>query len=335
MSGGAGIAGTGGADGAPDGGSAGVEAGRDAEAGVSQGSLCPPGPFELPRLTGVTVETVAGFPPADGFAPGFAILEGPVWIGNALYLSQISNDTVPPTSRILKVVPGGSVSIFLADSGSNGLAVDQNGDVVAGVHKDGTISRFPMANPTSKTVLAATYGGARFDSPNDLAIRSDGTIYFSDPDWQAPSTRPQAKTRVYRIDPGGTVSLVDEDLVQPNGVTLAPDEKTLYVSGSSGVYRYDVMADGTITGKAEFKAGLSGTDGMGLDCAGNLYVTQGTSLIVFTPSGTEVGRIALTNVQAVTNVAFGGPERKTLYVTSLGQMPTLRKLELNVPGYPY
>ena len=100
----------------------------------------------------------------------------------------------------MKVVPGASAVVLNADFGSNGLAVDANGDIVAAVHKDGSIRRLSPASPATSTIVAAQYEGNRFNAPNDLAVRSDGTVYFSDPDnYQSPMPSPQTKPRVYRV----------------------------------------------------------------------------------------------------------------------------------------
>jgi gluconolactonase len=305
---------------------------------VGQAWKCPPGNYQSPTVAGLIAKKVANVPPADSFGQGFAILEGPVWIGDALYLSQIASNSKPPPARLLKLVPATStLTIAAADFGSNGLAVDGNGALVGGVHKDGSVSRFSLATLDQPVPLAASFMGARFNSPNDLAIRSDGNIYFSDPDYQAPAATPQAKTRVYRIAPGGVVSVVDDTLSQPNGITLSLDEATLYVSGSSGLYSYPLMPDGSVGGvKQQVNPSLSGSDGMGIDCAGDLYVAGKQDIVVLDPSGKDIGHIALdTSVQGTTNVAFGGPDRKTLFITSLGSTPMLFSLEMSLPGMPY
>ncbi|MDP9000824.1 MAG: SMP-30/gluconolactonase/LRE family protein [Myxococcota bacterium] len=304
---------------------------------------CPTGPFGSPVPSAMTPARVSGVPPSDTFNNSnnnFGIVEGPVWIGDALYLSEIASGSNPPASRVLKVTAAGAVSVAIADSGSNGLAVDRNGNLVGAVHKDGSISRFDLSTGMA-TAIASTYMGKRFDSPNDLAVRSDGNIYFSDPDYQAPSPAPQSQTRLYRIAPAtNAVTIVDATLSEPNGVTLSLDESTLYVTSTRGVYKYPVMSDGSVGSGAIFAANLSG-DGMTLDCAGNLYVTVTSSpnVVVFSPSGAQLGQVSLPAgmVQAVTNVAFGGFDHKTLYITALGSgmQKALFEVALSVPGMPY
>jgi gluconolactonase len=310
--------------------------------GGSPQAICPPGSETLQLdLAGATPVAVAGVPPADGYSPGFSILEGPVWIEGALFLSQISSSGQPPAARILRVATGSAAEIFLDDAGTNGLAVD-GGQLFGAVHEDGSISRFDLASPGSApVVVAAEYLGARFNSPNDLAIRSDGNIYFTDPDWQAPDPAPQAAERAYRISPGGAVEPCGEymesgslEIVQkPNGVTLTRDENTLYIGGTSGLFKFPVAAGGAVGIGSPVAAVSGGVDGLAKDCAGNLYVTNGQSVVVLDEDDALIGSIPV-GIQ-VTNVAFGGADGRTLYITSLGAEPKLHEVVLNVPGYPY
>jgi gluconolactonase len=266
----------------------------------------------------------------------YGIVEGPVWVGAALYVSEIGPTPNPPPSRILQVTPAGAVSVALSPSGSNGLAVDRAGNLYAAVHADGSISRVDIA-AGKVTPIVSSYMGKRFDSPNDLSVRSDGNIYFSDPDYQAPNPAPQTKTRLYRIASGAsTVTVVDESIDEPNGVTLSIDENTLYVTYPTGLYTYPVMADGSVGAGTLFSSITSG-DGMAIDCAGNLYVATKTDLDVLDPTGKQIGQFALTGIQSVTNAAFGGADRKTLYITALGNQGQkgLFSVPLSIPGMPY
>jgi gluconolactonase len=330
-------------------GGAGGDAGTDSDGGGTGPSTgmgawrCPTGQtVSPPILTGVTVAQLTR-PPSDTFGRGFSIIEGPVWIGDALYVSQIEGGSPPPLARILKVVPVSPAAIFSASSGSNGLAVDANGNIVAAVHKDGSIDRIALADPNTLIPIATTYMGARFNAPNDLAVRSDGNIYFSDPDAdQAPSPHPQMKARVYRIAPDKTVSVVDDSLGEPNGVTLSLDERTLFVDGSKGLVKYTVAADGSIAMNSSTPFGPSGmfsdSDGMVMDCAGDLYVVVQTNIIVLNAAGTKIGTISVptaSGVQAASNVAFGGADHQTLFITTLGSTPSIFTVHVTVPGMPY
>ncbi len=265
-------------------------------------------------------------------------LEGPVWIGDALYLSELSSSAYDDTNtriakaRILKVTSDDMVSVAIADSGSNGLAVDGAGALIAAVHKDGTLTRFSLAGG-APSYVATGYMGLRFNAPNDLVIRSDGNIYFSDPEYQAPTPAPQAAPRMYRVTPAGEVIAFEDAFMNPNGVTLSLDEAWLYVAAARG-RRYPLAADGTV-GAGEDFAPTSGVDGIAIDCAGNLYVARGREVAVYDAAATSLGSIRVPDVLSVTNLAFGGAERKTLYITGQGPRRGLFKVTLDIPGRPY
>jgi gluconolactonase len=295
-----------------------------------------------PLPTNVTPSVVAGVPPADTFNNtnnDFKILEGPVWFNDALYLSEIKNASAPPPSRVLKVTSSGSVSVAIPPdmAGTNGLAVDASGHLIGANHTLGAIVRLDPTGAAAPTVIAGTYGGARFNSPNDLTVRSDGNIYFTDPQHQAGSAK--MTQRVYRIAPGANMATIVQDNSNgPNGITLSPDENTLFVShgpDSGGIDKYPVMADGSLGPIANLSTSFN-SDGMGIDCAGNLYLSQQSKIVIISSStGQKVGEIPVADVQATTNTAFGGPEHKTLYITALGNNAKLLKVELLVPGMPY
>ncbi len=220
--------------------------------------------------------------------------------------------------------------------------MNDRGELYGAAHKDGSISRYDLVNPrAAPAVISGAFVGARFNSPNDLAIRSDGNIYFSDPDYQSPKPAPQAMERAYRIKPDGRVEDFGEyeqngstqPVQKPNGVTLSRDENTLYLGGTGGLYRFALTVDGAV-GVGKQVAGVDGgVDGMTKDCAGNLYLTIGQNVVVLDKNDALVGSIPV-GVQ-VTNVAFGGDDGKTLYITSLGAEPKLFQVVLNIPGYPY
>jgi gluconolactonase len=175
--------------------------------------------------------------------------------------------------------------------------------------------------------------GMRFDSPNDLTIHKNGTIYFTDPDYQAPAQKPQAATRAYRVAPGGMPEAI-EQLNQPNGITLSKNQDFLYIGGGQ-LKKYPVMADGSLGPGTTFVQGVT-CDGMVIDCADNLY-TASNGVTVYSPAGTSIGSIAVAGLGQVTNVAFGGVDHKTLYITGQGsQMQKgLFKVAMNVAGFPY
>jgi len=304
---------------------------------------CPTGLTGRPTLAGKTPARVASVPPSDAFNMNngtFGNIEGPLWLGGALYMTEMGAEgyeglgSEVKRARILKMDASEATSVFIADSGSNGLATDDAGNIVAAVHKDGSITRFTLPGG-APTPLATAYMNARFNSPNDLAIRSDGNLYFSDPSFQAPSSPPQAMTRVYRRAPDGAITAIPDNLSNPNGVTLSLAEDFLYVAAGTGK-RFPIAADGSVGAGQDYMPTSSG-DGMVIDCAGNLYVAKANTgnVDVYDPTGASIGTITAMNIQAVTNVAFGGAERKTLYITGLGNNKGLFKVDLDIPGRPY
>lgn len=301
--------------------------------------------FECPTEPGApnwdaTPEVVEGVPLADGFGAGFSIIEGPVWLNGALYFSHIANNSSPHPSRIIRLTEDSGPQVWVSEAYSNGLAIDTSGDLLMARHSDGSITRLEP-NSMRETNLTASAPWS-FNSPNDLAVRSDGNIYFTDPSWQRPAGRTPAEyTGIYRSSPQGEITLIDGTKQNPNGINLSLDERWLYVAGQMPLTRYPVGADGAVgSGETvgDVGASLQGADGMAFDCGGRLYVTNNQSVrVIDTTSGDfpEVATIQFPGVSAVTNVAFGGPQRTTLYVTSLGTDPKLFRVELGVVGFPY
>ena len=300
---------------------------------------CPAGPFTDPVPSGATITRVPFALPSDaynGHGTLNANVEGPVWRNGSLFVSEFGGGPNPERSRVVKIT-GGSGTVFNATAGTNGLAVDSAGVLYGASQKAGGIVRFG-APGTAPSVVVAKFMGKRFNSPNDLAIRSDGTIYFTDPTYQAPQPAPQALTRVYRVAPHThTVTVVDADRVQPNGITLSPDEQSLYLATKSGLYEYAVHADGTVGDAVPFATQVPSGDGMVADCAGNLYVAS-TNVVVLTPDGETADVLPMpAGAGTITNVAFGGADHTTLFVTAMGNGNArgVFKVKLNVPGLPY
>lgn len=279
----------------------------------------PSGMLQAERVAAVTTSRAE---------PG--LFEGPVWIKDALYFSDFSFAKGFP-SRVRKLAADGKVGTAIEDSGSNGLAVDAAGRLVLASHKDKALVRHA---PDGQAVrLAAGFKGNVFNSPNDIAIAGDGTIYFTDPDWQkAAAPGGQPVTGVYRVGTNGEVTLVDGTRPNPNGIALSPAGDVLYVNASDGLLvAYPIVKGVPQAGRTLVK-GLDGADGMTVDCQGNLYVTEhGAKRVrVFSPQGKQLATI---RVDAnVTNAAFGGKDGKTLYITGAG---ALWQLPLAVSGMPY
>jgi gluconolactonase len=343
-----------GTGGATDAGTSGTGGAADAGTGFAP-YVCPSGPFTgNPVPNGATPTRIPNTPIQDSFnndANNFTNVEGPVWIGDSLYFSEMTTVDIPP-ARIFKIAPDGSVTVVVTNSGSNGLAVDPAGNIVSANHGVGGIVRFALPG-YAPTTLISMFNGKRFNSPNDLTVRNDGTIYFTDPTYQN-GANPQMATHVYRVAPGAaTATIITDYTDRPNGITLSLDQQgqtppsgaatqTLYVDGGMGVRQYAINADGTVamTGTAFGPSDVAtNTDGMVMDCAGNLYVVVAGSLNVFvvSPAGAKIGEISISGPQAVTNVAFGGTDHKTLYMTAQGAGKTqgVFKVTLNFPGMPY
>jgi gluconolactonase len=310
------------------------------------------GTFSSPTSfpAGSSATRIAGAPPSDTFnnnGNNFTNVEGPVWITNALYVSEFGSMATPPPSRIIKIDASDNVSVAfpsVADTGSNGLAVDGNGNIVSANHGVGGIVGINLSTG-AKTTLTDVFSGKRFNSPNDLTIRSDGTIYFTDP-CCFQGTMTQANQGVYMLPPGSsTATEILSTLNGPNGITLSLDEKTLYVGDNGdGVSKYTVNANGSIgaTGTAIDTTDLAheNTDGMAIDCAGDVYVVRVNEhdIIVVNPAGTKIGDITtIPGGGQLSNVAFGGTDHKTLYITSqgTGTQRGVFKLPMSVPGMPY
>jgi gluconolactonase len=243
---------------------------------------------------------------------------------------------------MLKLAADNTVSEFIADSGTNGLAPDGAGNILSANHKAHGIVRFTLPGKTP-TTLVSEASGKPLNATNDLALAANGTLYFTDPSYQN-NANPQGATRVYQFKAGDTSATpITDYTMEPNGIALSLDGQTLIVGGKSGVKKYpisngSVAMTGTPFGPSEVTASGVNTDGMSLDCAGNLYVAvaESTNIIVVKPDGSKLGTIAIP-AGVVTNVAFGGSDHQTLYITAQGSGKNqgLFKLHLSIPGLPY
>lgn len=321
--------------------------------GMTSGWQCPAASTftGMSPFSGTTIAAthIMGAPPEDTFnnmGNNFTNVEGPVWIGDALYYSELATTNLPP-ARILKMTADDVSSVFIDMSGSNGLATDGT-NIISANHGVQGIVKFSLPDKTA-TTLASMYDGKKFNSPNDLTVARDGTIYFTDPDYQD-TAKPQGTTGVYQIKDGTVTSVTDYAALpdvnpsEPNGISLTLDETSLLVGGKAGLRRYAITGGavsmtGTPFGPPEVTMTGVNTDGMTLDCAGNLYVAvaNSLSLVVVKPDGTKLGTVTLATGMAATNVAFGGADHQTLYVTAQGANHTqgVYKAHLNIPGKPY
>jgi gluconolactonase len=241
--------------------------------------------------------------------------EGPYWRDDGtLVFSDI------PANRIYRWTPADSATVFLEPSGrTNGISADSAGRLLLAQH-EGRVAR--LNEDGTIDTLAASYEGKRLNSPNDLDVFADGSIYFTDPPYGvAQSDRELDFSGVYRLHPDGTLELLTRELSRPNGIVFSPDQSRLYVADSEEtvVHVYDVGADGSISNRRVFAdptdADAEGTtDGMEVDEAGNLYTTGPGGVWIYAPDGTCLARIDVPGQS--TNLAFGGPDRKTLFVTT-------------------
>ena len=268
---------------------------------------------------------------ADGDGAG-GLYEGPVWTNGALYFSDFRfSDGFP--SKIRKLDGEGVLSTAIDNSGSNGLALGTDGALIAATHDRKELSRYDLGDG-ARTHIVGQYQGNGFNSPNDLVVSDDGTVWFTDPDFQrAASPGEQDKTRVYRVGTDGVVSVVDDSIYNPNGIALSPDGNTLYVAGGmeQGVLRAYPIVDGQ-AGAGRDLTSTTVPDGLAVDCLGNIYLTEHTQrrVRVISPNGQQIANISVD--ANVTNATFGGDDRRTLYITGAG---AVWKLESGVAGLPY
>jgi len=262
-------------------------------------------------------------------ASGFQFTEGPVWMpGGYLLFSDI------PASTIYRLDPGAGRAVpWRHPSGnSNGLTLDRQGRLIACEHGNRRVSRTEPDGTV--TALATHYQGKRLNSPNDVVVRSDGTIYFTDPPYGiGPEEKELPFHGVYRIDPSGRLHLLSEDMDRPNGLAFSPDESVLYIDDTTRrqIRAFDVCADGALANERLFALMESdmegGPDGMKVDVEGNIYCTGPGALWVYRPTGELVGHVV--GPQRPANIAFGGADRRTIYLTSRTSVYTLRA---RIPG---
>jgi gluconolactonase len=253
-----------------------------------------------------------------------------------IYFSDIGN-------RIMRFDPStGKTTEFRKPSGrANGLDFDPQGRLVAceGASTGGG-RRVSITDKDGRVrTLADSWKGKRFNSPNDLTVDTKGRVYFSDPRYVGGERRELERESVYRIDPDGTVTRIIKSVGKPNGVILSPDMKTLYVAdndprGKRVLLAFPLRDDGTVGDGRElhdFGKGR-GIDGMSIDVKGNVYATAGSGkaagVYVFSPAGKKIDFIP--TPESPTNCVFGGPNRKTLYVTA-GK--SLYRIGLKVEGF--
>ena len=247
-------------------------------------------------------------------ADGFDFTEGPVWHRDALLFSDIPADTVYRWTK------SEGVSVWRRPSHhANGNTTDREGRLLTCEHGSRRLTR--TETDGSMTTLASTYQGRRLNSPNDVVVQADGTIWFTDPPYGIKlEEKEQPAHYVFRLDPGADepVAVVD-DFSMPNGLTFSPDESVLYVADSDPklqhIRRFEVSPTHELTGGEVFVTLDQGVpDGIRVDREGRLYSTGGEGVYVFDVNGARLGTIRTPKPAA--NCAFGGEEMRTLFITA-------------------
>ncbi|MEG3903069.1 SMP-30/gluconolactonase/LRE family protein [Microcoleus sp. B4-C5] len=265
----------------------------------------------------------------EKLASNFQFIEGPIWHPDGFLLfSDI------PANIIYKFGSNQQVEVFRRPSGkANGNTLDKENRLLTGEHENRRVSR---TEKDGKVItLADRYEGKRLNSPNDLVVKSDGSIYFTDPSYGVSKEQEELGFYgVYRLAPDGKLTLLVKDLVLPNGIAFSPDEQKLYVNNSEAGYIavFDVKPDGTVTNQqlfAELKdASQSGVpDGLKVDVEGNVYSTGPGGVWIFSPDGKLLGKISVP--ETATNLAWGESDRKTLYITG---STSLYRIRLKIAG---
>jgi gluconolactonase len=268
---------------------------------------------------------------------GFVWSEGPVWVkdGGFLLFSDVPTNTIyrwkkgEEITEFLKPSGYTGISPYSDEPGSNGLIINQLGNLVSCEHGDRRLAEMPL-NLGGKRTLADNYLGKRFNSPNDVVQKSNGDYYFTDPPYglrqkENDPSRETALFGVYRVEKTGKTTIIIEDLTRPNGLAFSPDEKTLYVAQSDPdrayLMAYPVLVDGKV-GKGKIfydmtsmvKQGLKGLpDGLKIDKKGNIFTTGPGGILILSPEAKLLGRID--TGEATANCAFGS-DGSVLYITA-------------------
>jgi len=271
---------------------------------------------------------------AAGFGGPLGPAEGPLWWKESHYLlfSDIHNN------RRMKYEAGRGASVVMEPTNrANGLTRDLQGRLIACEHDSRRVTRQELDGST--TVVANSFQGRQLNRPNDVVVKSDGCIYFTDP-WTTPAAPEQwdlTFSGVYRVTPDlGTMTLLIGDFVLPNGLAFSPDEKLLYINDTrrGHIRAFELLPNGTLAKHtdrvfADLRGDEPGVpDGMKVDVEGNVYCGGAGGIWIMDPSGKKLGRI-VHGAPATTNIAFGGGDWKTLYFTSRNH---LGAVNVKLPG---
>ncbi len=268
---------------------------------------------------------VLGNAPLKQLATGFDWVEGPVWFGDAdcLLFSDI------PNNRILRWTPGSGITTYRQPSNySNGHTRDREGRLVSCEHGSRRVTR--TEHDGQITVIADSFDGKRLNSPNDVVVKSDGTIWFTDPhygimtNYEGYAAEQELPCNLYRVDPvTGHMDALVTDANCPNGLAFSPDESRLYVADTGRLFSddpqhiraFDIASDGGLAGGDIFHVVDPGcADGMRVDSDGNLWSSAADGVHCISPNGDLLGKILVPEL--VSNVCFGGRAKHELYVTA-------------------
>ena len=322
-------------------------------------------PFKIVKLDPALDGVIAPNAKLETLGEHFGLTEGPVWIQEGKSGHLLFSDCA--ANVIYRWAPGAPFSVFLENSGytgkdilnvrqqtisrgrvsilligSNGLALDPQDRLVITAMADRNVVR--LEKDGTRTLLADRYEGKRFSGPNDVVVKSDGAVYFTDSvnGLRGGATGPARELPFngFYLVKDGKVTLLGGDKDHPgdfpNGITLSPDEKYLYVTaGPRKTLRYDVLPDDTVSNPRVFIE--AGNDGMKTDRNGNLYTTvQGNEIWITSPQGTHLGTLQLPQIATeprprivTTNMAFGDADGKMLYITACTH---LFRIRVKIPG---
>jgi len=273
---------------------------------------------------------------ASGTGGALGPTEGPVWWkeGGYLLYSDIHGN------RRMKYAPGQGATVFKEPTNrANGLTRDLQGRLLACEHDSRRVTRQELDG--SITVIANSFQGRRLNRPNDVVVKSDGAIYFTDP-WSSQALPEQwdlTFSGVYRVSPDlGTMTLLVDNFIFPNGLAFTPDESVLYIDDfrRGHIRAFDMAPNGTLARQTDrIFADLRGTepggpDGMKVDTAGNVYCGGSGGIYILDPTGKKLGRIVHGRPET-TNIAFGGDDWKTLYFTNWNDLGAVK---VKIAGLP-
>jgi gluconolactonase len=300
------------------------------DVGAPPAAMPPPQPPAVDTIAPSIPGVVAAGTTVEVIQEGFNGTEGPLGLPDGTFVFTETN-----ANRIVQIDADDNVTTFLENTnGSNGLGIDPEGRIVSVQTTPGQTQIGIIYPPGSEAVLTDNYQGDAYGRPNDLVVSTTGAVYFSDPGPNVvagapPPATPPLPPSVYYVPAGGEAIRVAQGIARPNGITLSRDEATLYVNNTNGasLIAFDVQPDGSLDNQRDFAAYhdvttntegsvVSGADGIAIDNDGRLYVAATSGVQVFGAEGEHLGTIPI--ARAPQNIAFAGPDKRTLYIVGRG-----------------